>query len=1164
MGRTPEQLGAWLRARRVHLGLSQTQLAEQAGVSTRGIREIERGRAPSPRSRSVLRLIAVLGLEAESASGAEPRGGDVLRVGVLGPLTLRVAGETVDVGSAKQQGLLGLLALQPGLSIPQDEIVDILWDACPPATCLNLVHTYVARLRRTLAPANQTGQASDGVLRRTRIGYLLQLAEGQSDAVEFTELAARASAAKTLDETFRQSGEGLRLCRGAVLGGAPHRVREHPSAVALTRQWMSLVQSYADAALELGRAAEALPELQKAAGLDPLHEGVHARIMLALAASGQQAAALTLFGALRTRLDDQLGVTPGPEVTEAHMRILRMDLPRPAAAAPPPAISLMPPALLPYDVPFFTGRDEQLDRLDALLVEHGTGICALTGAAGVGKTALAVHWAHRVRDRFPDGQLFVDLRGHSPAAAPLRPVEALVRFLLALGVAGERIPDTPEAAADLYRTLAAERRMMVVLDNAVDVDQIRPLLPGGPGCLVLVTSRSRLAGLAVGDGARRLPVDVFGAEESRLLLARTLGRARVDAEPEAAAALADACGHLPLALRISAANLDHTPRRALRDQADELCAGDRLGLLSVDGDDRSAVRAAFSLSYHALPAPVRRMFRLLALAPGPDIGVMATAVLTDTTPREASRLLERLSAAHLLREHSPGRYRCHDLLMLYAAERLQLEETRTAQESGAARLYAWLLAGVNRCARLLYPGTQRMPGADEEPGGVPAPLVTLPDLADASAAARWLDIELPGLAATVHRAAAEGHQAAWQLADGLRGCSWTRKHAVDWLAVGGAALAAARHAGQPLAEAAMHNLLGDAHVQQGLPDSAIAHYERLLVLAEAAGWLDGAATAHNNISTVAQLSGRLRLAAEHLDHAMELDRRNGLPEGHPVVLGNLGHTLRDLGRLREALDCYRRADELLPALGSRMNQLLNTAVLAELHHLLGESAQARHLLDIALPLAQEVGDLDTEAFTLRLAARIRCDTGDLTGALAAAGTAAALSDEDGDEHSRATAQLALGGVLLAVGRRDEATTAYQEALALARKRGAHDIEARSLLGLASVLAPTDRRRAAAALDLARRSEYRLVEDEALTVLARCGLEHGEPAVAVDYGRQALAAHRTSGYRKGQAETLDILGRAAATMPGADPVPYWTEALEILDALGAPEATALRHRIAGQE
>ncbi|WP_181811057.1 BTAD domain-containing putative transcriptional regulator [Streptomyces ipomoeae] len=1167
MGRSPEQLGIWLRDRRVQLGLSQAQLAETAGVSTRGIREIERGRAASPRSRSVLRLIAALGLEAATDPGEAPRGGDVLRVAVLGPLTLRVAGETMDVGAAKQRGLLGLLALQPGLSVGRDEIVDVLWDGSPPATCLNLVHTYVARLRRLLAPVNRAGQTSDAVLRRTRTGYLLHLAEGQSDAVEFTELAARASA-EGPDEAFRSYAAALRLWRGAVLRDAPHQVREHPSAVALTRLRMSLVQSYADRALELGRPADALPELQQAAALDPLHEGVHARMMLALAASGQQAAALGLFGELRTRLDDQLGVTPGPEATDAHLRVLRMDLPRSPAAASAPATSPVPPALLPYDIPFFTGRDEQLARLDALLFEQGSGICALTGAAGVGKTALAVHWAHRARDHFPDGQLFMDLRGHSPRAAPLRSVEALVRFLLALGVASERIPGTPEAAADLYRTLTAGRRMLVVLDNAVDAEQVRPLLPGGPDCMVLVTSRHRLAGLAVHDGARRLAVDVFGAEESRLLLVRTLGRARVDAEPEAAAELADACGHLPLALRISAANLDHAPRRALKDQADELCEGDRLGLLSVDGDDGSAVRTAFSLSYHALAAPVRRMFRLLALVPGPEIGVEAAAVLTGTTPREATRLLDQLSAAHLLREHRRGRYRYHDLLMLYADERLRLEETRTARESASARLYTWLLAAVNRCARLLYPGTQRMPGADEEPDGAATSQVPLPDLADASAAARWLDVELPGLAATVHRAAAEDHPAAWQLADGLRGCSWTRKHAVDWTAVGEAALAAARRAGQPLAEAAIHNLLGDAHAQQGHMDSAIAHYERLLALAEAADWPDGAATAHNNISTVAQQIGRLRLAAEHLDQAMDIDRRNGLPQGHPVVLGNLAHTLRDLGRLREALDCHRRAKGLLPSLGSRMNQLLNRADLAEVHHLLGEPERARHHLDILLPLAREVGDQDTEAFVLRLAARIRCDTGDLAGALEAARTAAALSDEDGDDHSRATAQLALGGVLLAVGRRDDAATAFEEALAPARERGARDIEARSLLGLASVPVPTDRRRATAALELARRSEYRLVENEALTVLARCALEHGEPAVAVEYGRQALDAHRESGYRKGQAEALDILGRAAAATAGADPVPYWTEALEILDALGAPGATALRHRLAdrlaGQE
>ncbi|WP_327724825.1 BTAD domain-containing putative transcriptional regulator [Streptomyces europaeiscabiei] len=1150
MALTPEQWGVRLRERRTRLGLSQSQAAERADISTRSVREIERGRAPSPRSRSLRRLIAALGLEADAAEAGEgPRDGDLLRVGVLGPLVLRVAGEDTDVGAAKQRDLLGLLALQPGLSVGQDEIVDALWEGRPPATCLNLVHTYVARLRRLLAPSHeagqagqagqQAGQASDGVLRRTRTGYLLQLSPSQSDAVEFTELAARALT-EDPDEAFRQSEAGLRLWRGAVLRDVSHQVRGHPSAVALTRLRLSLVQMYADRALELGRAADALPELQKAADLDPLHEGVHARMMLALAASGQQAASLALFGELRTRLDDQLGVTPGPEVTEAHLRVLRMDLPRPASAAPARPMSLTPPALLPYDIPFFTGREEQLAHLDALLPGQGTGICALTGAAGVGKTALAVHWAHRVRDHFPDGQLFVDLRGHSPEAAPLRPVEALVRFLLALGVASERIPDAPEAAADLYRTLAARRRMLVVLDNAVDVDQIRPLLPGGPGCRVLVTSRDRLAGLAVRDGARRLAVDVFGAEDSRLLLVRTLGRARVEAEPEAAAELADACGHLPLALRISAANLDHSPRRPLSDQAAELREGDRLGLLSVEGDDGSAVRTAFSLSYHALAAPVRRMFRLLALVPGPDIGIEAAAVLTGTAPREATRMLEQLSATHLLREHRRGRYRCHDLLMLYAAERLRLEETRTARESASALLYAWLLGAVNRCARLLYPGTQRMPGADEEPaddevgggeggdrGGSPAPLVPLPALVDASAAARWLDAELPGLAATVHRAAAEGHPASWQLTDALRGCSWTRKHAIDWRALGEAALAAARQADRPLAEAAMHNLLGDAHIQQGRPESSIAHYERLLALAEAAGWLDGAATAHNNISTVAQISGRLRLAAEHLGHAMELDRRNGLPEGHPVVLTNLANTLGDLGRLREALDLHRRAEALLPSLGSRMNQLLNTMALAELHHLLGDRARATHHLDILLPLAREIGDQDAKAFALRVAARIRCDTGDLAGALEAARTAAALSDEDGDEHSRAAAQVTLGTTLLAVGRRDDAATAYQEALALARKRGAPDIEARSLLGLARVAVPTDRLQAMAALDVARSTEYRLVEAEALTVLARCGLEHKEPAAAVEYGRQALEAHRESGYLRGEAEALDILGLAAA-------------------------------------
>ncbi|WP_338898418.1 BTAD domain-containing putative transcriptional regulator [Streptomyces sp. TG1A-60] len=968
-------------------------------------------------------------------------------------------------------------------------------------------------------------------------------------------------------EAYAQAESALRLWRGPVLQGAPSRVRDHPSAITLARLRLSVVQAHADGALVMGRPTDAVRELQKVADLEPLHEGVHARLILALAASGEQAEALSLYTALRDRLDDQLGVRPGREVTDAHQRILRMDVPRAHAArvtvSPAPPTPSAAPALLPYDAAFFTGRTDHLARLDALLAEVGPGLgrgsvlCALTGVAGAGKTALAVHWAHRVRDRFPDGQLFVDLRGHAQGA-PLRPVEALTRFLLALGVAAERIPGTPEAAADLYRTLAADRRMVVILDNAADPEQIRPLVPGGPGCLVLVTSRDRLAGLAARDGAHRIALDVLSAEESRLLFVRTLGKARVDADPRAAADLALACGHLPLALRITAANLGDSPVRTLREQADYLHEGDRLTALSVTGDQTTAVGTAFSLSYHALDAPVRRMFRLLALLPGPETGLQATAVVTGTTIEDAARLVERLTAAHLLREHRPGRYRFHDLVALYAAERLRLEETDTSRRSASDALYAWLLATVDRCALLLYPGMkQRLPG-DEDAARSDA---ALPEITDAAAAMRWLDAELLNLAAAVHQAAAEGHPTAWLLANALRGYAWIRKHTVDWRALGQAALSAARAAGEPFAEAAMHHVLGHAHVQQGRAGTAVTHFEQLLALAEAVGWPEGAAIAHTNLSMVARLSGRLRRSAEHLERAMELDQQGGLSDGHPVVLGNLAHVLRDLGRLSESLDCLVRAERLPAALDNQHNQIRRLADLGRTRHLLGDTTDAARHLQAALTMARECGDLGGEAYVLRLTAAARRDAGDLVRALELARAATALSDQDVDGYFRAAARLTLGSVLLALGRHDEASDAYRQALKLARDRGAHDLEARSLIGLASVRHPLDHEQAAEALDIARRTEYRLVEGEALTALARADLDRSEPTVAAAHAREALAVHRATGHRKGQALALDILGQAVDATGEEDPAPYWKEALEILHTLGPSRvAEAIRQRL----
>ncbi|SPF02797.1 BTAD domain-containing putative transcriptional regulator [Streptomyces sp. MA5143a] len=1165
MGRTPEQFGAWIRGRRTGLGLSQSQLAQRAGVSVRGIREIEHGRIPSPDNPSVLRLKAVLGLdtEPEPRPEAEPGRAPRLRLDILGPLTLHVAGRRTQPGATKQSSLLALLALHPNTPVSLEEIVDILWEDHPPASSLNMIHTYVTRLRRLLAPAARPGEPSGGVLLRTRAGYLLDLAGGghESDAARFTTLA---SLPEDANEAYAQAESALRLWRGAVLQDMPSRLREHPSAVTLTRLRLTVLQAYADSALARGTTDNAVHELRRTADLEPLHEGVHARLMLALAASGEQAAALSLYTALRDRLDDQLGVRPGPELTDAHLRVLRGDLPPPATArttvspAPAPSTPQVVPALLPYDAAYFTGRADHLARLDALLPAAGegpaggSGVCALTGAGGAGKTALAVHWAHRVRDRFPDGQLFVDLRGHSPEG-PVRPVEALTRFLLALGVAAEAVPGTPETAADLYRTLAAKRRLLVVLDNAVDAEQVRPLLPGGPGCLVLVTSRDRLAGLAARDGARRIGVDVLSPAESRLLLHRTLGAERVDADPRAAAELAHACGHLPLALRIAAANLDHTPWRTLEEQAAELRDGDRLSALAVTGDATTAVRSAFDLSYHALDAPARRMFRLLALVPGPETGLDAAAVVAGVAPAEAAALLERLTAAHMLREHRAGRYRRHDLVALYAAERLRLEETAADRRAASEALYTWLLTATGHCARLLYPGQPPLPptGTDGDGDGGRADAVPPPRIPDAAAAIRWLDDELPNLAAAVQQAAAERHPASWRLADALRGHSWTRKTAVDWAALGRAALDAARAADEPVAQAAMHNLLGATELHQSLPYAAIPHFEQTLALSEVGGWPEGTAVALTNLASVNWLVGRLTRGAEYLEKATEIDRRNGMPDGHPVVLLTLGITLRDLGRLTESLDRLRWAERAPRNLDSQHNRILTHANLGRTLYLLGEPARATHHLATALTMVRESGEQGSEAYVLRFQSSVHRDTGDLTTALDMATTATRLFDEDGEEYYRADARIALGSVLLALDRPDEAEVVYREALKLAEERGADELRARALLGLAAVTDPPDREQVCRALDIARGTEHLLVEAEALTALAGAELRHGEAATAAAHAREALAVHRGTGHRKAQAEALDILGRAVAATGEEDPAPYRQEAGEIFRALGIP-------------
>ncbi|MDI5975106.1 BTAD domain-containing putative transcriptional regulator [Amycolatopsis magusensis] len=660
MEREEGGFGAVLRAHRSRAGLTQRELASRSGVSLRAIRYLEQNRVARPRRDSLRRLAEALELPgavaAAWACGDFRLPPDQLSIGVLGPLTVTRDGVPLDLGPAKQRCLFALLALRAGEVVDRAEIIDVLWGDRPPASCSNLVHTYVSGLRKVLEP--ERGGPFAPALHSSYGGYRLDAAD--LDLARFDDLARRARASRFAEPQVALAlfAQALREWRGPVLAGLPPNLRAHPVALAVSSRRLATAFDYADTALAAGEGARAVGELQELAGEEPWHEGLSARLMLALAASGQQAAALALFAEVRQRLADELGVEPGAELRAAHLRVVRGEL----------GCGEVVPAQLPADVDGFAGRAGYLARLDEF-----APATVLHGRAGVGKSALAVHWAHRVRVRFPDGQLYVNLRGYT--RDPVRPLDVLTRFLRALGVPPDGVPAELEEAAHLYRTRLANRAVLVVLDNAADSEQVCPLLPGTATCLV--TSRDRLS---AGPGARRIRLDVLEQAEAHRLLAGMLGGERLAAEPAAVRELVTACDQLPLALRLAGANLLAAPGSGVAAYNAAVRAHGRLRELE---DRHDAVRSAFDLSYARLDPRARRLFRLLSLVPADFPGPAAVALLGDAGGR---RVLTRLVSANLVAEPLTGRFRLHDLLRGYAAERAVEEEGEAALEAALSRL----------------------------------------------------------------------------------------------------------------------------------------------------------------------------------------------------------------------------------------------------------------------------------------------------------------------------------------------------------------------------------------------------------------------------------------------------------------------------------------------
>jgi len=867
---------------------------------------------------------------------------------VLGPLEVRAEGRVLDLGGLRQRRVLAALLLRPNRVVSMARLTAAAWDGEPPATAGRQVRNRVAALRANLTRFG-------GFIDTEESGYVLRVGPGELDVAVFDELVARGRAAG--DAAVLR--EALALWRGPALADLGGTVLAGEAAT-LEERRVAAVEDCVELELAAGRHADLVAELRGLVAAHPLRERLVGHLMTALHRCGRQPEALAVYRELADRLADELGIDPSPALRRLHGALrggAGTAADKPAGQPTGPAAGEVPPRQLPAEGGCFTGRAADLARLDGMLssgpADTAIVISAIVGTAGVGKTALALHWAHRIRDRFPDGQLYVNLRGYS-LAEPVRPIDALGGFLRALGVPGERIPVELAEAAALYRSVLADRRVLVLLDNAASAEQVRPLLPAGAGCLALITSRDALAGLVAVDGARRVTLDVLPDGEARGLLASVLGPERVAAEPAAVAELARLCAYLPLALRIAAANLGE--RESLAAYADRLATGNRLAALQVDGDQRAAVRAAFELSYEGMGEPARRMFRLVGLAPGPDVAVAAAGALAGTTPEEARRLLDRLTAAHLLEAPAAGRYAFHDLLRVYAAELVYAADDPRA---ALHRVLDHYVHAAHTAARLLAP--YRDPIAVD-----PAqPAVPTVHLTDAGQAMAWFVAEHQVLVAAVEKAADAGSDDhAWHLAWALTDYFDRQGHWHDHAAAQDSALNAARRTADPRRQAYSHRALAAALIQLGRHADAYAQLGAALDLFRQLGDGPGQAHVHRTLAWLDERQGRAADALAHAEHALELFGAAGHRAGQARALNAVGWYHAQLGDYQQALAHCEQALVLLREIGDRDGQAGTWDSLGYARHHLGHHREATACYDEALRLYRELGDRYLEADTL--------------------------------------------------------------------------------------------------------------------------------------------------------------------------------------------------------
>jgi DNA-binding SARP family transcriptional activator/tetratricopeptide (TPR) repeat protein len=1002
---------------------------------------------------------------------------------VLGPLLVRQDDRALSVTRGKQRALLAALLLNPGRKMPLIDLAELLWDGEPPPSAPVTVQNYVMRLRKAL------GDAGGARISTLPGGYRLQLHDAELDVSRFTALltsAQDAARAGEWDKVGAGTSAALALWRGDPLEDvdcALLKLREVPRLAELRAQ---ALDTRIEADLHRGRHTSVIVELRDLIGREPLREHRHTLLMLALYRCGRQAEALAAYREARRTLATELGIDPGGELRRLHERILAGDasLTAPPAAAEmartAPVQAVLVPRQLPASTRSFVGRQAEAGRLDGLVRKAadtaGDGtvvISAIDGMAGVGKTALAIHVAHRLAGEFPDGQLFIDMYGYTQGHEPRPAGEALEVFLRALGVPPQRIPPGTDERAAMFRQRLAGTRTMIVLDNAVSEAQVRPLVPGSDGCLVLVTSRRRLKGL---DEALILTLDVLPRADALRLFLAVASPGRVRPDDPALPEIVELCAQLPLALRIAAALLRHRPAwtpeyltRLLRTQQT------RISALSDGERDLGAI---FDLSYHSLPGSEQLMFRCLGLIPGPDFDACVTAALTGTSPAAAERLLEDLVDHNLVIEHVPGRYRLHDLIRLHARA-LADRDPVPARDAALERLMDYYQHTADRADTLISPIPRLTPAG---PGPAHAPA-----LPDADTARTWLRAERPNLLAALRYATGHGQrERGIMLTAGLATLLRDDGPWAEALAFHTDAIAAARSLGDHAGQAAaliqlgiIRNLTGDcpralddleraARLYRELGDplgqanaltqlgdirgfvddwpGAVDDLEQALGLCQQLGNRLGQANALARLGNIRRYTGDYPGAIPGLEEALRLYQQLGDRTGQAKMLISLGNAQRVTGDFAGAGRSLEEALRLNGHLDHQLGRANSLSELGELRRLTGDLPAAARYLEQGLQIFQDLGNRMGQANAQVWLGSVRQATGDLAGATQLLEAAVDTFRRIGSQGSEAWALNRYAAMISATGDLTHAENLYREALRLAQETGQSDDEAHALEG----------------------------------------------------------------------------------------------------------------------